>query len=153
MKIQEDEEGDIIPTQSAVDPLPTASRPDHHANTRTVEDKQRGIKRATPPAMPILPHLFLPVSGLPANGQPILSAPPASLQPSSPQRAWHSISRSFLYCPITNKLLDDPGVVIPDGNFYERSAIVERGDVPSEIINSNRALKSIVNNAVDIRGD
>lgn len=47
------------------------------------------------------------------------------------------------YCPITKKLLTDP-VVIPDGVTYERTAIVERGDIPADKLYSNRALADII---------
>lgn len=55
------------------------------------------------------------------------------------------------YCPITKNIFDDP-VVIPDGDSYERSAIIQRGDVPAESLYSNRALKSIMDETVELSG-
>jgi hypothetical protein len=83
------------------------------------------------------------------DAHPAPSAPPgASLQLSSRRREFPDP----FYCPITEQLLDDP-VVIPDGDSYERSAIPARGDVPSDNqLYSNRALKSIIDEAVQLSG-
>lgn len=78
---------------------------------------------------------------------PAPSAPPASMDPNS--------GRGFpdpFYCPITEKILEDP-VVIPTGDSFERSAITERGDYPSNQLYSNRALNSIIDEAVELSGD
>jgi hypothetical protein len=56
------------------------------------------------------------------------------------------------YCPITKQVLEDP-VVIPDGESYERSAILERGDFSADKLYLNRALQSIIDEEVDTSGD
>jgi hypothetical protein len=76
------------------------------------------------------------------------SAPPASLSLDP------TCQRTFpdpFYCPITKKILDDP-VVIPIGDSYERSAITRRGDVPALQLYANRALHSIIDEAVELSG-
>jgi hypothetical protein len=76
------------------------------------------------------------------------SAPPASLSlDPTCQRAFPDP----FYCPITKKILDDP-VVIPIGDSYERSAITRRGDVPAHQLYANRALHSIIDEAVELSG-
>ena len=55
------------------------------------------------------------------------------------------------YCKITNEVMKDP-VVIPDGDSYERSAIEKRGDVPTDKIYSNRALKAIIDETMETSG-
>jgi hypothetical protein len=96
-------------------------------------------------AIPDDHHNAHPAPSAPAYVAP--SAPPAGLNP--------SYRREFpdpFYCPITEHILEDP-VVIPDGNSYERSAILDsRRDVPSEKIYSNRALKAIIDEAVELSG-
>ena len=47
--------------------------------------------------------------------------------------------------------MKDP-VVIPDGDSYERSAIEKRGDVPTDKIYSNRALKAIIDETMETSG-
>jgi hypothetical protein len=56
------------------------------------------------------------------------------------------------YCPITKQVLEDP-VVIPDGDSYERSAILERGDVSADKLYRNRALQSVIDGEVETSGD
>jgi hypothetical protein len=56
------------------------------------------------------------------------------------------------YCPITKELFDDP-VVSPDGDSYERHAITERGDIPDEKLYSNRALKQLIDEQIELSGD
>mmetsp|Transcript_38568 Transcript_38568/g.54275 ORF Transcript_38568/g.54275 Transcript_38568/m.54275 type:complete len:277 (+) Transcript_38568:102-932(+) len=56
------------------------------------------------------------------------------------------------YCPITNKIMKDP-VVIPSGDSFERSAIIERGEVPESALYSNRALREIIDETTSMNGD
>jgi hypothetical protein len=63
-------------------------------------------------------------------------------------------SRDFpnvFYCPITKKVMADP-VVLPDGDSYEKSAMVARGDVPSHKLYPNRALQAIIEETVGLSG-
>jgi hypothetical protein len=56
------------------------------------------------------------------------------------------------YCPITKQVLEDP-VVIPDGDSYERSAMLEQGDVSADKLYLNRALQSVIDEEVETSGD
>jgi hypothetical protein len=56
------------------------------------------------------------------------------------------------YCPITKEVMTDP-VVLPDGDSYEKSAILARGDVPSNKLYPNRALQAIIEETVDMSGE
>jgi len=59
------------------------------------------------------------------------------------------------YCPITKKIMEDP-VVIPDGNSYERSAIMEqrRNNIDfSSKLYINRALLTVISETVDLSSD
>jgi hypothetical protein len=56
------------------------------------------------------------------------------------------------YCPITKEIMTDP-VVVPGGDSYEKSALVARGDVPSNKVYPNRALQSIIEGTVERNGD
>jgi hypothetical protein len=56
------------------------------------------------------------------------------------------------YCPITKEVMTDP-VVLPDGDSYEKAAIVARGDVPSNKLYPNRALQAIIEETVEMNGD
>jgi hypothetical protein len=56
------------------------------------------------------------------------------------------------YCPITHELLEDP-VVAPDGDSYERHAITERGDIPDDKLYTNRALKQLIDEQIELSGD
>jgi len=59
------------------------------------------------------------------------------------------------YCPITKKIMEDP-VVIPDGNSYERSAIMEqeRNNIDfSSKLYLNRALLTVISETVDLSTD
>lgn len=47
---------------------------------------------------------------------------------------------SFLICPITNRVLQDP-VVLPDGKSYERAAVEQRNET---VMYPNRALKTVI---------
>ena len=53
------------------------------------------------------------------------------------------------YCKIIGKVMSDP-VVTPEGDSYERSAIEERGDVPTDKLYSNRALQAVIEKAVEM---
>ena len=55
------------------------------------------------------------------------------------------------YCKITGKVMSDP-VVIPNGDSYERSVMEERGDFPTDMLYSNRALKAIIERTVAMNG-
>jgi hypothetical protein len=59
---------------------------------------------------------------------------------------------NVFYCPISNQLMKDP-VVIPGGDSYERTAIETRGDVPSDKLYPNRALKSVIDENIELNGD
>lgn len=62
-------------------------------------------------------------------------------------------SRNFpdvFYCPITKEIMADP-VVMLDGNSYERSSMEDR--VPSNKLYPNRALKSVIDETVELSGD
>jgi hypothetical protein len=75
----------------------------------------------------------------------------ASAPPEEEEQVVNPFPNTF-YCPITKKLMEDP-VVIPDGDSYERSAILERGDVTADKLYLNRALQSIIHEKVDASGD
>jgi hypothetical protein len=59
---------------------------------------------------------------------------------------------NVFYCAITKEIMKDP-VVAPDGDSYEKSAIEEKGHFPSKKLYPNRALQSIIEEAVEMSGD
>ena len=68
------------------------------------------------------------------------------------ESAGNRVFPAAFYCPITKDVFQDP-VVIPGGDTYERSAILERGDVPEEKLYPNRVLKEIVDEQVRMTGN
>jgi hypothetical protein len=75
----------------------------------------------------------------------------ASTPPEEEEQVVKPFPNAF-YCPITKDLMEDP-VVIPDGDSYERSAILETGDVSADKLYLNRALQSIIDEEVETSGD
>ena len=57
---------------------------------------------------------------------------------------------NVFYDPVTKKLLQDP-VVIPDGDAYERSVIKALGNFLAEVLYTNRALASIIEDRIQRR--
>jgi hypothetical protein len=126
-------------TATSMDNIPTD---EEEQATKHVEEEAKPNKNDETEAEPDIP---VPVIVSELLNTDNVSIPAATI--SSTASSSCGLPRGF-YCPITNKIFEDP-VVIPDGTSYERSAITSRGDVPALKLYTNRALKSIVDETLE----
>lgn len=135
---------DLDPTTASVDPEDPQSKPSSTPARRITFEDGEDIDLSMEPV-----QLTDRVEEAPASN-PTPFVPLAASLPAA-----DTSDREFpdvFYCPLTHELLEDP-VVTPDGDSYERHAITERGDIPGDKLYTNRALKQLIDEQIELSGD